>query len=249
MEILKKIKLNLPNAITCLNLFAGCISIMYAFDGELKLASLFIGIAAIFDFSDGFAARILKAFSALGKDLDSLADVVSFGLAPSVLVFKLYQKSMFIENVPIGNIEFVNLIFLCSAFLITIFSALRLAKFNVDLRQTTSFIGLPTPANAILIASIPFIITGDHDNIISNFFLNKYFLLLFIVIMCYLLISEIPMFSLKFKDLKFRNNIKQFTLIISSFVLIIFFKFAAIPVIIFLYILISIINNYIINKQ
>ena len=247
MNILIKIKQSIPNSITSLNLLSGCISIILAFEGNLVYAAYLIGIAAIFDFFDGFAARILKAYSDIGKQLDSLADVISFGLAPSVILFKLLQKTLQVENISIENIDIISLLILLSSFLIAIFSALRLAKFNIDTRQTNSFIGLPTPANAILLASLPIIIT--HHELLNDIILNKYFLLLLIVVQSFLLVSEIPMFSLKFKDLKFSNNKFQYILLLIALLLIVFYNFAAIPIIIFLYIVLSIINNLIINKN
>lgn len=247
MNILIKIKQSIPNSITSLNLLSGCISIILAFEGNLVYAAYLIGIAAIFDFFDGFAARILKAYSDIGKQLDSLADVISFGLAPSVILFKLLQKTLLIENISIENIDTISLLILLSSFLIAIFSALRLAKFNIDTRQTNSFIGLPTPANAILLASLPIIII--HHELLNDIILNKYFLLLLIVVQSFLLVSEIPMFSLKFKDLKFSNNKFQYILLLIALLLIVFYNFAAIPIIIFSYIVLSIINNLIINKN
>lgn len=249
MEIFNKIKRNIPNGITSLNLFSGCLSVVFAFEGNLIYASYFIGLAAIFDFLDGFAARILKAYSNIGKDLDSLADVISFGLAPSIILFKLLQKALNIDNLLIENIAFSSLLILLSAFLIAIFSALRLAKFNNDARQTTGFIGLPTPANAILIASFPLILANNCNTTVYQIILDKYFLLFSIFFLCFLLISEIPMFSLKIKDLKFSSNKFQFILILSSLILIIFFKFTAIPLIIFFYIILSLINGLILKNK
>jgi CDP-diacylglycerol---serine O-phosphatidyltransferase len=246
---MNRIKLNFPNIITCLNLFSGCISALSAFEGNLKTASFFIVIAAVFDFFDGFAARILKVHSEIGKELDSLADIISFGFAPSVILFKLFQESLLIENIPIFSNYYFSILFLLSSFLITIFSALRLAKFNTDIRQASSFLGLPTPANAILIASVPFIISREINNSLNNFILNKWTLLIFIFLMCFLLVSDIPMFSIKFKDMKFKNNKIQYILLLSSIVLIIFFKFVAIPFIILLYIILSVLNNLFKNKK
>src|ERR1700740_2323055 len=146
----KRMKKHLPNAITCANLFSGCIGIVFCFKENLIYAAYAIFLAAIFDFFDGLASRVLQSFSGIGKDLDSLADMVSFGVLPSVIIYELFLQAPQIEHVS----TYLNYI----AFLIPVFSALRLAKFNIDERQTEIFIGLPTPANAILIASLPLIL-------------------------------------------------------------------------------------------
>src|ERR1700712_3527008 len=145
-----RVKKHLPNAITCCNLFSGCVGIVFAFQGQLFAAAYAIFLSAIFDFFDGLASRVLQSFSGIGKDLDSLADMVSFGFLPSAIMYELFMQSPQISQVS----PYLNFI----AFLISVFSALRLAKFNNDTRQADSFIGLPTPANAILIASLPLIL-------------------------------------------------------------------------------------------
>src|ERR1700761_7543560 len=143
----KRVKKHVPNAITCANLFSGCIGIVFAFQGDLIVAAYCVFLSAIFDFFDGFASRVLQSFSGIGKDLDSLADMVSFGVLPSVTLYEL-----FLQSPPAAGVgTYLNFI----AFLLPVFSALRLAKFNTDTRQAEIFIGLPTPANAILIASFP----------------------------------------------------------------------------------------------
>ncbi len=226
-------KRHLPNFITCLNLFSGCIGIVFAFKGELIFASYAIVLAAVFDFFDGLVARALKTYSDIGKELDSLADMVSFGLLPSVMVYQL-----FLQSPQLGEIsQYLNY----SAFLIAIFSALRLAKFNVDVRQAENFIGLPTPANAILIASLPFII-ADSNWFLTSYILNPFFLFLFSLGMGILLVVEIPLISLKFKSLNFKDNLFRYILIISAVLLVVIFKFAAVPLIIFLYFLLSLIQ-------
>lgn len=226
-------KKHLPNAITCLNLFSGCLGIVFAFQGNLQWAGYAILIAAILDFFDGMLARLLKAYSAIGKELDSLADVVSFGVLPSVIIYQLFLLAPQIDSVSV----WLNY----SAFLIAVFSALRLAKFNIDERQSDQFIGLPTPANALLIASFPMIIT-ENNLFIVNYILNPYFLFIFSLGMGILLVAEIPLISLKFKSLKLSENILRYILIFSSLILLLFFKFAAVPIIITLYFLISFIQ-------
>ncbi len=226
-------KKHLPNAVTCLNLFSGCLGIVFAFQGNLQWAGYAIVIAAILDFFDGMLARMLKAYSAIGKELDSLADVVSFGVLPSVIIYQLFLLAPQIDSISV----WLNF----SAFLIAIFSALRLAKFNIDERQSDQFIGLPTPANALLIASFPMIIT-ENNLFFVNYILNPYFLFIFSLGMGILLVSEIPLMSLKFKSLKLSENIFRYILIFSSLILLLFLKFASVPIIITLYFLISFIQ-------
>jgi CDP-diacylglycerol--serine O-phosphatidyltransferase len=228
----KRVSKHVPNAITCANLFSGCIGIVFAFQENLIFAAYALFLAAIFDFFDGFASRVLQSFSGIGKDLDSLADMVSFGFLPSAIMYELFLQTPQIPNVS----SWLNFI----AFLITVFSALRLAKFNNDTRQAESFIGLPTPANAILIASLPFIL--DHYPNFSTYLLNPYCLAVFVVVMCILLVVEMPMMSLKFKNSDFNKNIYRYLLLLFSAILILFFKFAAVPVIIIMYITLSIIQ-------
>lgn len=227
-----RVKKHLPNAITCANLFSGCIGIVFTFQDNLIFASYAIFLAAIFDFFDGFASRVLKSYSGIGKDLDSLADMVSFGVLPSAIMYMLLLQAPQISRVS----EWLNFI----AFLIPVFSALRLAKFNTDTRQAESFIGLPTPANAILIASIPLILQQYES--IAPYILNPYGLTVFIAIMCTLLVAEIPLMSLKFKDSNFNKNFYRYLLLLFSAILILFFKFAAVPVVIVMYITLSLIQ-------
>jgi len=235
----KRVKKHLPNAITCANLFSGCIGIVFAFEGNSIIAAYALFLAAIFDFFDGFASRVLQSFSGIGKDLDSLADMVSFGVLPSVILYEL-----FLRTTPVPGIgSYLNFI----AFLIPVFSALRLAKFNTDTRQAEIFIGLPTPANAILIASLPLIIE-QYPNL-SPYVLNPYGLSVFTVVMCALLVAEMPLMSLKFKNRDFNKNIYRYLLLLFSAILVLFFKFAAVPVVIFIYITLSVIQFKFIHNE
>jgi CDP-diacylglycerol--serine O-phosphatidyltransferase len=235
----KRVKKHLPNAITCANLFSGCIGIVFAFQDNLLVASYAIFLAAIFDFFDGFASRVLNSYSFIGKDLDSLADMVSFGFLPSAILYELFLKAP-----QLGEISQ----YLCYiAFLITVFSALRLAKFNNDTRQSDSFIGLPTPANAIFIASLPLII--EQYEVLAHYILNPYVLTGLIIVMCVLLVSELPLMSLKFKNRDFNKNIFRYLLLLFSAILILFFKFVAVPVVIFIYITLSLIQFKITNDK
>jgi CDP-diacylglycerol--serine O-phosphatidyltransferase len=207
-------KKHIPNFITCLNLFTGCVAAVYAFNGELETAAYLVLLAAAFDFMDGLAARALKAYSEVGKQLDSLADMVSFGFIPGLFVFKMLPA----EYAYVG-------------FIITVFSAIRLAKFNIDTRQSENFIGLATPANTLFFISLPFL----------PMTINPILLVILSIGFSLMLVSEIPLFSLKFKSMDFNLNIHRYLLIILSLILIIFFKFAAVPMIIVIYILLSII--------
>lgn len=232
------VKKYIPNTITCLNLFSGCLGIVYAFQGELKYASIAILVAAIFDFFDGMVARVLQVYSDIGKELDSLADMVSFGLLPAVIVYQLFLK--------VPQVPCLGSYFGFSAFLIAIFSALRLAKFNVDTRQSENFIGLPTPANALLVASLPMII-AEGSVCLSSFILNPIFLFAFSLVMSILLVIELPLLSLKFKNLNIANNLLRYILIFSALILLLIFRFEAVPMILLTYILLSIIQFRIIK--
>ena len=228
----KRVRKHVPNAITCANLFSGCIGIVFAFQDNLIVAAYAVLLAAIFDFFDGFASRVLQSFSGIGKDLDSLADMVSFGVLPSVILYELLLKAPQIEYIS----TYLNFI----AFLIPVFSALRLAKFNTDSRQAEIFIGLPTPANGILIGSFPLIM--EQYPSLSEYILNPYGLSVFAIVMCALLVVELPLMSLKFKNKDFNKNIYRYLLLLFSAILLLFFKFAAVPVIIFIYLVLSVIQ-------
>ena len=222
---------HIPNALTCMNLFSGCIACVMAFHANFEMAMLFIVIGAVFDFFDGLAARLLHAYSNIGKDLDSLADDVSFGVAPSLIVFSLFKEI----NYP-DYLSFLANWLPYAAFLIAIFSALRLAKFNNDTRQTTSFIGLPVPANALFWASL---IAGCKP-------IASYHPLLTLALVClfsWLLVSEIPMFSLKFKNLSWKDNKIAFIFVIISAILLITLKIAGFAAVIVWYILLSILTQ------
>jgi CDP-diacylglycerol--serine O-phosphatidyltransferase len=234
---MERIKKNIPNLITLGNLTCGLLSILFAFEGNLVIAGTFIFYGAILDFFDGFAARLLKVNSEIGKQLDSMSDMVTFGVAPGILMYQLIAMTN--ENqLGISHELTISLI----AFLIPIFSAIRLAKFNIDTRQTSSFIGLPTPAAAIFIASLPIIVVNYH----TNFSLEL--LIVSTVILSILLVAELPLFSLKIskgETLKNQLNIIRISFLISSVILLFILEFAAIPFIVILYIFLSIINNLI----
>jgi len=219
-----------PNIITCLNLFSGCLSCILALEYRNYFgAFLFVCLAAIFDFLDGFAARMLKAYSPIGAQLDSLADVISFGLTPGFVVF------LFLNSASSGT-PFETSLIPYFAFLIPIFSALRLAKFNIDTRQTSSFLGLPVPANALFwVALIPalFPFLEGNEMLCTGIILGL------IVIFCLLMVSELPMFSLKFKNYSWKDNQFAYILIITSIVLTGFFRLFGVSLSIIFYILLS----------
>jgi len=216
------IKKHIPNFITSLNLFSGCLAIYYGFRGNYELVLLFVLLAAVFDFADGLAARLLHAYSPMGKELDSLADVVSFGVAPGVLVLSMLTAS----ELPYW-VAF-------SGFIIPVFSALRLAKFNIDERQTSSFIGLPTPANALFWVGLGY---SFSEILIAN----PWYILVFTLIFSGLLVAELPMFSLKFKSLKWKDNQVQYIFLSVSVLLIAVFQVNALALIIGWYILLSVV--------
>jgi CDP-diacylglycerol---serine O-phosphatidyltransferase len=243
MRHLKVLVSCVPNFITLLNLFMGCLSIVFAFQGKLMVAASLIFAAGMFDFFDGFAARALKAYSEMGKSLDSLADQVSFGLAPSVILYQIMILAVTRLN-PAYTFENASLLeytVTFSAFLIAAFSALRLAKFNIDERQTSSFIGVPTPANAFLIASFPFILSNSGAG--KEVLLNLYVLIPLIVFLSLLLTSEIPMLSLKIKTMKWEDNKALFVLLGVSVLLFIILKVIAVPFIFCTYLITSVVDN------
>jgi CDP-diacylglycerol---serine O-phosphatidyltransferase len=230
-----QIKKNIPNAITSLNLVSGCIGIMLVLRGSVELGSIFVIIAAVFDFFDGMAARLLHVHSEIGKELDSLADLVSFGVLPGALVFVMLEQSI----APNWVVYF--------ALLIPVLSAIRLAKFNLDTRQSESFLGLPVPANAIFWVGITYINTrvfaSGFNVFLQSIFNQPLIIIILTVVLSLLLVSELPLFSLKFKNLKWANN--QTRLIFIGLALLLFFVLgvSSLPMIIVLYIIISIFVN------
>jgi len=219
------IKKHIPNFITCLNLFSGCIAVYYGFKGNYNAVLLLVLLSAVFDFLDGFAARLLKAYSPMGKELDSLADVISFGMAPGTVAYSLLSETSLPHWVAFAG------------FIIPVFSALRLAKFNIDDRQTTSFIGLPVPANAIFWVGLGY---SFSEILIAN----SWLIFVLIVIFSGLLVSEIPMFSLKFKSIKWKVNQLQYIFLLVCIALLLVFQMNAFAPIILWYIILSIITSF-----
>ncbi|HLG39131.1 MAG TPA: CDP-alcohol phosphatidyltransferase family protein [Chitinophagaceae bacterium] len=250
----------IPNLFTLLNLIFGCIAIVYILepglillplndDGNILipprqleytpektiLASLFIGLAGVVDFFDGFAARLFKSASELGKQLDSLADTVSFCVAPSMIVYQFLRLS-YAQH---GDSFDTSFIWLVPAFIIAAAGAYRLGKFNLDSEQSYSFKGVPTPAIGLLIASFPLIYWYTDSKTVIEVFLNKWFWYGFIFLVSYLMVSKLPIMGLKFKDFTLRNNIPKIILIATSVLLILFLKWLAVPAIFILYIAVS----------
>ncbi len=227
-------KKHIPNTITCLNLISGCIATYFAFQGHYQDALLFIVIGAVFDFFDGMSARLLHVSSEIGKELDSLADDITFGFAPSAMVFS------FLGSFHI-HLTFVPFL----AFVIAAFSALRLAKFNLDERQTLGFIGLPTPANALFWGAL--IVSLDFQTWFEPYKLPEYWLyiiLALIPVSCYLLVSEIPMFALKFKTWGWKGNEVKYVFLLTCIPLLLCLQVIGIAVVIAWYVLLSVIVSF-----
>lgn len=223
-----KLLRHIPNALTCLNLFSGCLGIIAVWNGKIETAILYVVIACVFDFLDGFAARALKVSSAIGKELDSLADMVSFGLLPSLVMYTMIDTLSSSEYLPY------------TAFGLAIFSALRLAKFNVDENQKDSFIGLPTPANALFITSLVHL-QSPWDTFISQ----DIFLVPITLTCCFLLVAPFELFALKFKSFTWRDNSLKFTFILFAVLLLAIWQLSAMPFIILTYVGISLLRVWV----
>ncbi|HEY8689154.1 MAG TPA: CDP-diacylglycerol--serine O-phosphatidyltransferase, partial [Chitinophagaceae bacterium] len=247
----------IPNIFTLLNLFFGCIAIVFALqsgidivythEGEqfVKLtekicyASLFIGLAAIVDFLDGFVARLFNATSMIGKQLDSLADIVSFGVAPSVILYQLLRMSFIREN---EGFE-ISTVWLLPAFIFSCAGAYRLARYNIDQVETNTFKGVPIPAAGMLVASLPLIQFYTTTDFIYDFISNKYFLYGLIFLLSWLMVSKLPMMALKFKDYTIKNNLPKVILILIAVISAVFLQWIAVPVIFISYFILSLINK------
>lgn len=237
-------KQNIPNFITLLNLFSGCIAVVFAVMNQLEFAAVFMFLGILFDFLDGFAARILKVSSELGVQLDSLADMVTSGVVPGIVMFQLLnmaQKGGW--NLDVFGMHSEVGILPLFGFLITLASAYRLANFNLDENQVASFRGLPTPANALLVVSLPLILLNQNNEIVNGLILNQWFLIGFTLLSVFLLNSKIELFALKFKGTDFKENGIKYLFLIGSLVLLLTLKFLAIPAIITLYILTSLLTK------
>lgn len=240
------IKRQIPNLITLLNLLCGTIAAVLAVQNNLITAAAFVGLGIFFDFFDGLAARSLNVQSEIGLQLDSLADMVTSGLVPGIVLFQLLSKSVDYsfegDAMAWSTQDYLYLDFPWIAilgFLVTLGSAYRLAKFNIDERQTSSFIGLPTPANAILILSLPLILTFQQGDLANTLLFNTWFLVGFSIVSCVLLNAEIALFALKFKTYAFKPNWFRYVFLLVSALLIVFLQFWSMPIIILFYIFLS----------
>ena len=223
----------IPHFITLLNLFSGCVAVIFALEGNMKLTALFVCLGIFFDFFDGLLARKLNVQSELGVQLDSLADMVTSGLVPGLVLFHLLGLAPQLSWETYNLLPYFGL-------LVTLASAFRLAKFNISTNQSDAFIGLPTPANALLIISLPLILEYQHSDAINVIILNPWFLIALTLVSCYLLNAPIKLIALKFKTWNFKDNASRYILIILSLVLLAIFQFAGIPLVIIAYILLSI---------
>lgn len=239
MKILKCI----PNLLTLLNLLSGCLAVIYAINNQIQFAVLFVFLGIFFDFFDGFAARIFKVQSELGKQLDSLADMITSGVVPGVVMVQMLLKANHkdslmslqgVENFP------VEILF---GLAITMASCYRLANFNIDENQKESFVGLPTPANTLFVVSLPLLQVYDSYSFIDMVLENYYLLLVVTALSCYMLNAKIELFALKFKTFGFLANKLIYLFLLLSLVLMVFFKLAALPLIIVLYVLLSLVKG------
>jgi CDP-diacylglycerol--serine O-phosphatidyltransferase len=244
---------NIPNLFTLLNLVFGCLAIVFTLqngiiitldaDGtqlldmpeKIWMASLFIGIAAVVDFLDGFVARLFKATSEMGKQLDSLADVVSFGVAPGIIIYQFLRLSFAQEVTGVD----VSLLWLVPAFILPCAAAWRLARFNLDTSQSISFKGMPVPAAGIFVASLPLIYWNVNEEWAQSLLLNKWFLYAVVLALSWLMVSKLPLMALKFKNFGLKDNLPKYLLVVIAIVAFVLLKWLAIPLVVLAYVLIS----------
>ena len=237
-----KIKKHIPNLITLGNLFCGTIATIYAVQADFVFAGLFVILGILFDFFDGFAARLFQVSGELGKQLDSLADMVTSGVVPGIIMLKLIEvntinaSNSFFDDSILG-ISLVGLV-------LTLGACYRLAKFNIDTRQSDSFIGLPTPAMSLFVISLPLIQQYSNIEFALNLITNNYFLIAITILLTYLMNAQLPLFSLKFKDYSVKSNLIKYVFLIASLLMIIFLQYISIPLIIIVYVVLSVISNF-----
>lgn len=246
---------NIPNIFTLLNLFFGCLAIVFTLQNgfmvtadtegvqwldlheKIWMASLFIGIAAVVDFLDGFLARAMNAVSPLGKQLDSLADVVSFGVAPGMILYQFLRLSIAKES---GGMD-ASIVWLMPAFILPCAAAWRLGRFNLDDSQSHSFKGMPVPAVGIFVASLPLIYWNVNQQWVNDLLLNKWFLYALIAVFSWLMVSTLPLLALKFKDFSVKNNLPKYLLLLFGLLFVVFFRWAGIPMAIVAYVVLSLV--------
>jgi CDP-diacylglycerol---serine O-phosphatidyltransferase len=233
-----RLKKQIPNIITLLNLFCGCIATVLALKADFELAFYFVCLGIFLDFFDGFFARLFKVASPLGLQLDSLADMVTSGVVPGIVMYEMLLRSSLFPTLGWDVVWFPFL-----GFIVTLGSCYRLANFNIDTRQTDSFIGLPTPANALFILSLPLVLRYSDSIIILEILTNPWVLLAIVVLSAYILNAEIPLFSLKIKKFTIKDNALQMGFLTLSLLLLLFFHYLGIPLVIIAYVLLSVINN------
>ena len=234
------IKKQVPNIITLLNLFCGCIAVVFVAELNYEMAFFFVCLGIFLDFFDGFFARLFKVSSPLGLQLDSLADMVTSGVVPGYVMYSMLKLSQ--------NPASTDIIIPYLGFIIALGSCYRLANFNIDTRQTDSFIGLPTPANALFILSLPLVLKHSDSLVVFDILSNQWILLAITVISAYILNAEIPLFSLKIKDFTIKKNALQIVFLTLSVLLLVFFQYLGIPLIIITYVLLSVFNNKFLKK-
>jgi CDP-diacylglycerol--serine O-phosphatidyltransferase len=238
------IKKHIPNTITLLNLFCGCIALVFVSKDQFEMAFFFVCLGIFLDFFDGFFARLFQVSGPLGLQLDSLADMVTSGVVPGYVMFKMMQNSSVAMNE--GYLQFFPFL----GFIITLGSCMRLAKFNIDTRQTDSFIGLPTPANALFILSLPLVLEyySEGSLIVLEILTEKWVLLLISLFSAYILNAEIPLFSLKIKKFNFKDNALQLIFLIISVFLLLFLQYLGVTLVIVFYVLLSVLNNKVLKN-
>jgi CDP-alcohol phosphatidyltransferase len=235
MPIVSRMKKYIPNLITLSNLLCGTVAIVFAVRGAIDWAALFVAIGIFLDFFDGFFARLLHVKSEIGLQLDSLADMVTSGVVPGIVMFQLLSNSTYVLQTE----ETFAMLLPYVGFLITLASAYRLANFNIDTRQTSGFIGLPTPANTMFILSLPLILQYQPTELFDSLLHNMWVLLGITLLSAYLLNAEIALFALKFSDYSFKNNALKYIFLALCVILLLSLKIIAIPLIILLYIILS----------
>lgn len=239
------IKAQIPNLFTMLNLFSGCVALVMVSDFHFDYAFYFVCLGIFFDFFDGFFARKFGVAGPLGVQLDSLADMVTSGVVPGYVMYQLLMNK---RNFYVVNMDWYYILLPFLGFIITLGACYRLAKFNIDTRQSDSFIGLPTPANALFISSLPLVANYFHQEVDMEFSYSSWFLLVITLLSAYVMNAEIPLFSLKIKDFSFAKYKLQIFFLAISVLMLIFLQILAVPLIIIIYVLLSVINNIVTKK-
>lgn len=234
------LKKHIPNFITLLNLLSGCIALIFAFQEQFVMTFYFVCLGIFLDFFDGFFARLFNVSSPLGLQLDSLADMVTSGVVPGTVMYFMLSNALNSPEIACWNGDFW---LACFGFIITLGSCYRLANFNIDTRQTDSFIGLPTPANALFILSLPLVIQTSNSLFLLELLINPWVLIAISVLSAYLLNAEIPLFSLKIKNFSLKKYALQIGFVLYSILLLLFLRYVAVPLIILSYVLLSVINT------